>query len=159
MIGREIDDLGSRPLCLLDDRRAWVAGSDKAGLNLQAGLPARQLGALQHAHAELLLLLQTGLERQLVGHPQHVDRLHHRVLPDQPRRAAQRPRVDVGAEDRDERGAILELHEVRRALTALDPVVGGQIEPLPAAVDHVSDEAHDHPARADVACIDVQREH
>ena len=147
--GPQVDDLGLAAASLLDHRQAGVTGADQPRLDLQPGLAAGQLGALEHAQSELLFLLQSGVERQLVGHSQHVHGLDGGILADELGRGPQRRRVDVGAEDRDDRRAVVELDEERRALAAGDPVVTGQVQSLAAAVQRVPAQAEDHPADAD----------
>ena len=71
----------------------------------------------------------------------------------------QRRGADVVAEDRHERGAVLELLEVRRALGARDAVVLARVEALALAVVEVAAHADDHPGDADVAGLGVQDDH
>ena len=110
-------------LGFLDERRARVAGADQAGADLDARAPRLDARALEHRAPVRLLLLEARLERELAGHGQHEDRVDDaRLRRSAWRRSCSAEARDVVAEDRHERGAVVELLEVGRALGARDAV-------------------------------------
>ena len=90
--------------------------------------------ALEHGAPLRLLLLEALLERELAGNRQHEDRVDDSFRADQLGGAGQRAGADVGAEDRHQRGPVVELGEFGRALGALGARGAPQVEPMLAAV-------------------------
>src|SRR5437879_2025956 len=134
---RPVDHVGAAALRFLHERRAPVTRANEPGVYLDSRPPRLDARTLQHRAPLCLLLLHALLERQLAGHVQHEDRIHDALFADQLRRAVKDARADVRAEHRDERRAVLELGEFRRALMALRAASRAQVEAVALPVEHV----------------------
>ena len=93
------------------------------------------------------------------GHLDHVDASTPASSPTSLAAVRERVGADVGAEDRHERGAVVERREVgRRGRRARAGAARAGRAPMPPAVDEVAGDADQHPGDADRARLGVQRD-